>query len=1070
MATNNNYTVLHLHTELSLLDSCTNHKLYADKAVELGQSAICYTEHGNCFNWIEKKMYANKVGLKYIHGVEIYLTEKIDKDDEGNLVKIRDNYHTILIARNYAGVKEINKLIDLASQPDHFYYNPRITFEEFKNISNNVIKISACLASPLNKIRDESLIQYYDYLEIQPHNDKTQAEYNCWLYEMSKKYNKPLSVGTDTHSIDQYKAECRTILQIAKDKRYPDEDKLDLTYKTYDELVDMFERQNTLPLEVVLEAINNTNIIADSVEDFELDLSFKYPKLYDNEEEVLKARINRMYADKVKRGIIKADPIYAQMVQEEMRVFKKIGMVGFMLFMSELICWCWENNIPVGFCRGSCGGSMIAYLTDIIDVNPVQWHTIFSRFANESRVELGDIDVDISPSQRQLVYDHIIEEFGEDNTAYILTIGTVADKGTIDEIGRALSELWAENTEEYKEIANKFDVENSQATYKEKRKYMKSVVEKLKKAPDNPYSLNNIANIKKEYDQNPEKTKSKYPDVFYYFEGLRGTAISQGIHPAGIIVSPTTLPDNYGTFWNDGKRVMSINMEEAHEVSLNKYDILGLKNVEIIKDTCELANIPYPKSHEINWNDKDVWEHITDSPVGIFQFEGDYAFSLLDRYQPRCINDLSLVNASLRPSGESYRDRLIAREANHNPSELIDDLLAPNNGWLVFQEDTIKFLQEICGLSGSDADNIRRAIGRKQKDRLDAAMPQILEGYCKMSNKPRDVAENEAREFLQIIEDSANYQFGFNHSTGYSMIGYTCGYLRHYYPLEFVTAYLNNANNDKDIKCGTELAGQLNINIKPIKFRKSKANYMIDKENGEIYKGIGSIKHLNEKISYELYDLKDNQYNNFFELLKDVHDKTSVNSKQLTILIKLNFFSEFGNPNQLLEQVNIYDQYAGKKNMSKSKLTDEQIEVLSQYAIKVTEKTIKLDPDKDIAVMQAFNNTSNIKTTVKERIAYENELLGMPQITIPKLGSDYYLVNSIDGKYRNKFVKLYRLQDGENISVKVKGAVLDKQSLEEGAIIKVITMEEEHKSIKTSEGWRQSDETETILKRWVEVQ
>lgn len=713
-----NYTVYHLHTELSLLDSCTNYKLYVDRAVELGQKAICFTEHGNIYEWIEKKMYANSKGLKYLHGIEMYLTENLKVFDEkkGDYKKVRDNYHTILIAKNYKGFQEINKLVDLSTQEDHFYFKPRITFDEFKNISDNVIKISACLASPLNKLRDESLIPYYDFLEVQPHvNSRDQKGYNQWLFEMSKKHNKPLIAGTDTHSLNTYKAECREILLQAKGIEFSNEDTFDLTYKSYDELVDMFDKQGVLDKDVYLDAIENTNVMADMVIDFELDTSFKYPILYDNEEEVLKKRINSMYKDKCKKGIIKPDPQYGEMVREEMRVFKKIGMVGFMLFMSELVCWCWKNNIPVGYCRGSVGGSMIAYLTDIIDVNPLQWHTIFSRFANESRKEIGDIDLDISPDQRHLVYEHIIEEFGADKTGYVLAIGTISDKGTIDEIGRAL------------------------------------------KIP-----LGEVKTIKNLYETNPREARGKYPNLFYYFDGLVNTAISQSMHPAGIIVSPITLPDNYGTFWNDGKRILCINMEEIHEVSLVKYDILGLKNIQIIRECCELARIKYPKSHELNWEDQEVWKHITDSPVGVFQFESSYAAQLLKKYQPRKINDLSLVNACLRPSGESYRDDLLARRPHKNPSPMIDELLKDNGGYLCFQEDTLKFLINICGLSGSESDNIRRAIGRKQKDRLDAAMPKILEGYCSKSDKPRDVAEKEAKEFLQIIEDSSNYQFGLN--------------------------------------------------------------------------------------------------------------------------------------------------------------------------------------------------------------------------------------------------------------------------------------------------------------------
>ena len=278
-----NYVCYHLHTELSLLDSCTNFKLYVDKAKELGQTAICFTEHGNCYNWIEKKMYCEEQGIKYLHGVECYLTKDLLQIDEENIEphKIRDNYHTILIAKNYVGLQEINTLIDLSTQEDHFYYKPRITFDEFKNISSNVIKISACLASPLNKLRDESLIQYYDYLEVQPHvYSDEQKEYNQWLYQMSLKYNKPLIAGTDTHSLNKYKAECRSILQKAKHITFTNEDEFDLTYKSYDEFVNMFEQQDCLPKNVYLEAIENTNRMAASVEEFELDKSFKYAKCY----------------------------------------------------------------------------------------------------------------------------------------------------------------------------------------------------------------------------------------------------------------------------------------------------------------------------------------------------------------------------------------------------------------------------------------------------------------------------------------------------------------------------------------------------------------------------------------------------------------------------------------------------------------------------------------------------------------------------------------------------------------------------------------------------------------------
>ena len=997
-------------------------------------------------------MYANKKGLKYLHGVEIYLTHSLEN-------KVRDNYHTILIAKNKEGIKELNLLVDLSTREDHMYYKPRISFEEFFNISDNIIKISACLASPLSKYpsseqadRDvyEKLLKSYDYYEIQPHvKSLEQIQYNKMLYEASKRYGIPLIAGTDTHSINQYKAECRSILQKAKHIEFSNEDEFDLTYKSYDELVEMFRQQGSLPMEVVLEAIENTNRMADSVTDYELDIEFKYPILYENEEEVFVERIYKMYQDKLDKGIIKPNPKYEENIQEELRVFKKIGMVGFMLFMSELVCWCWDNGIPIGFCRGSVGGSTIAYLTDIIDVDPVVWDTVFSRFANEDRKEIGDIDLDIAPSQRHLVYEHIIEKFGIDKTAYILAIGTISDKGTIDEIGRALN-IPLDEVKEIKELYSLYtdtieDCKNKIHVFEEKGLEEGSVYKECKdKLQKNEKLLDDLKNV-------------KYKELFYYFDGLVGTAISQSMHPAGIIVSPVTLPDNYGTFWSkDGKRIISINMEEVHEVSLVKYDLLGLKNIDIIKDCCELANIPYPKSHTVNWEDEEVWKHITDSPVGIFQFESKFAYDSLKKFGCKRVNDLSLVNASIRPSGESYRDNLLAHKPNQNPSEIIDDLLKANHGYLVFQEDVIAFLQKICGLSGSDADNIRRAIARKQMDRLQKALPQILEGYCSMSDKPRDVAEDEAKTFLKIIEDASSYMFGYNHSTGYSMIGYICGYLRYYYPREFITAYLNNANNDDDIKLGTELAKQLQIPIHSIKFRHSTAKYSCDK-NG-IYKGIASVKFLNDDAANDLYAIRDEKFDTFIDLLARIKD-LRVDSRKLDILIKLDFFSEFGGINYLLVCNSLFDKYYGKKQMKKEKLYEEGLDfdVIRKYAGKETPKMFS-NLDSVGLINELISTIPNEKTTLRTIIAYQIENLGYVDV-VDKKYAGYCVVTDLNVDYSPK-LKLYALANGNTIPVKIDKKTFKNQPLRRGDIIKVTRQNKKPKMRKVEGKWIETEEKE----------
>lgn len=270
-----------------------------------------------------------------MHAVEIYLTEYLC-DQDGN--RIRDNYHTVLIARNSDGVRELNTLVNKSCDKDHFYYTNRITFDEFLGISDNIISTSACLASPLNKLlpshpRYMDLARKYTFLEIQAHNHPDQIAFNKWLLELSKRIGTPLIAGTDTHSSSPYKAECRKILLGAKRKSYGDEDTFDLAYKTYDELVNMFDRQSALDDSVYLEAIENTNRLADMVEDFTLDTSIKYPILYGSkeaDEEMFAQRVERMFREKVEAGIIPTEQVdaFRAAIDEEMAVFHKIGMMG----------------------------------------------------------------------------------------------------------------------------------------------------------------------------------------------------------------------------------------------------------------------------------------------------------------------------------------------------------------------------------------------------------------------------------------------------------------------------------------------------------------------------------------------------------------------------------------------------------------------------------------------------------------------------------------------------------------------------------------------------------------------
>lgn len=891
--------------------------------------AISFSEHGKPLNWCAKWNGCKQAGLRYIHSVEIYLTESLEE-------RVRDNYHTILMARNMDGVRELNSLVSLSCDKNHFYYTNRLSFDEFLGISDNIITTSACLASPLNKLSDDhprymELARKYDFLEVQAHNHPEQIDFNKRLAILARKLKKPLIAGTDTHSSSKYKAECRSVLLSSKHKSYGDEDAFDLTFKTYDELVDMFKAQGALSEEDYMSAIENTNFLYDMTEDIELDMSIKYPILYGTREadsEKFSETVEKKFAEKLESGVIPPEQkeTFRDAIDEEMRVFRKLKMDGFMLSMHELICWCKEQGMAIGTARGSVGGSRVAYVTDIIDLNPETWHTVFYRFCNEDRVEIGDIDIDCVESDRPAIFKHITERFGGDKTARVASFGTMQAKGVLDDVGRHLAKKWEQ------EHPN---------------------------GGENPWSLKKIAEIKqkisaaddlskKDSKKNPiqnhpdfQEAAKKYPELFYYFNGLFDTKISQSVHPAGMVISPITLADNFGVFSKDNENCLMLDMENIHDFAgLAKYDFLILKTVQVIRDTCRYLNLPYPKTHEINWNDREVWADMIRNPSGIFQFESAFAFDSLKKFKPQNIFDMSIVTACIRPSGSSYRDVLLARKIHKNPSAIIDELLKDNLGYLIYQEDTIKFLQQICGLSGSESDNIRRAIGRKQKDRLDKAMPSILDGYCNKSTQPREVAEQEAKEFLQIIEDSASYQFGYNHSIAYCLLGYLCAYYRFYYPTEFITSFLNNAANEDDIRNGTAYANRVGIKITMPKWGLSKGEYFYDKEKNIVAKGLTSIKYMSAGIAEELFELAHKRtYERFVDILSDLQE-TSVNTRQLDILIKIDFFSDFGNQRELLQITNIfYETFkrGSAKKISKDKVDGTPLEsITKRYAVGVT--------------------------------------------------------------------------------------------------------------------------------------
>lgn len=1017
-----NFVCYHLHSDSSLLDSCSKYSEYVDLAVAQGMKAIGSTEHGLPRSWVEKKDYCDSKGIKFIFGVEAYVTYSLDP-------KVRDNMHVCLLARNKEGFHEINRLMNLATQPEQFYYSPRISIDQLLNISSNVIKTSACLASPLNRIehtdpRYMEIVRAFDYLEIQHHNVQDQKDYNRWLLKLSQQTGIPLIAGTDTHSSSIIKAQARDVLLEYKEQKY-NEDGWDMTWKNYDELIDAYEKQDALPRGVYMDAIENTNVMADLVEDWSLDKRPKYPVLYGSpeaDEEKLHEVTWKMLDEKIESGVIpkEQEEEFRRDITEEFDAFHQTNMGGFMLSMHEIINWCRDTGKPIGPSRGSVSGSRVAYVTGITDLNPVQWHTNFSRFCNSERVSLADVDEDCIESDRPAIFEYIISKFGADKCARVAAYGTIADLSFIDDCGGGLGIMW-----EREHFPEKFK-ENGRM---DKVKY--------KFDHKNPYNPLKLQAIKKEYKTDQDTTRKKYPDLFYYENAMVGTRVSQSVHPAGMVICCEPLEENWGVFNKDGERCLLIDMNEASTVNLVKYDLLILKTVQVISDTYKLLGLPYPRMNEIDFCDKDVWDDICNDTSGVFQFESDFASDSIKKFKPRSIEEITVVNAALRPGSASYRDQLFARKRHKNPTKQIDEIFWDSYGFCCYQEQVIEFLQKVCGLSASYADTIRRAISKKKRDKIDKAMPEILDGYCKNSDKPREEAEEEAKEFLKVIEDSSEYSFNYNHAVGYSLLSYMCGYLRHHHPEQFIAAYLKNAANDDDINTGRTMAKVRGIRMTKPKFRQDNRTFCIDPVEHTISDALSSIKGVGLKDAEALWNMKNREYGTFVELLRDMTlYPGALNTAVIEKLIKLDYFREFGTIKRLLW---LYDEFYNGAHCFKTTLVlaSQQKRMNELIAIETGDSSVVNGFLSGMFDTKSDNQHAMVdKDDPLEVVRYECELLGAPMTILPEAYKGCYAVLEVDEKYSPK-IRMQSLTTGNVGMMKVLKKTFAANPLKAGNIIRL---------------------------------
>lgn len=927
-----NYFCYHIHSDLSNavtnIDSVTKFGDYVKAAQECGMTTFGFSEHGSVMEWLHKKEAIETAGMKYVHAVEAYLTYDLTE-------KIRDNYHCVLIARNHEGFLELNRMISKSfnRNDNHFYYVPRISFEELFNASDNIIITSACVGGVFGKaeqgIKDEFLEflarnKHRAFLEIGHHIDEKQKNYNNELIEMSNQTGIRLIAGTDTHALNGAHVEGRRVLQASKNIHFDGEDNWDLRFKTYNELVDAYRKQGSVPENIYMEAIENTNVLADMVEPFDIDRSPKYPHIYENPSKVFKEKIE--YAIDHHPFALKnhsREEIEAA-VNQEIAVFEKTKSVDFMLMQTYLREWERKHGIHCGPGRGSVSGSMVAYLLGITQMDSLRFHLNFFRFSNPDRVSLADIDTDYGGKDRDTIKEFLLrDKMGLDQirTAEIITFNTIALKGAIRDVCRALM-----------------------ATKEDPSGYIKKAEEIIQEA-----------------ESDIESARKKYKEVFRFVDIVSGTIVSVGTHPSGVLVSDREISEEIGlcSLSSSDYPVSMLNMKELDSLFYVKLDILGLDNLSVIVETCRLLGVDPLTPDTVDLEDENVWKSIRDDTTLIFQWESNSAQQYIRKFMSdktlavarskipnfSMLKWMSFGNGLLRPACASFRDSVANGVFYDNGFDALNEFLAPEAGRIAMQETIMQFLVKFCGYTAAESDTVRRAIAKKKG--TETLLPEIERRFVEFCTREYQMSEEQCeaviKPFIQIILDASAYGFSWNHSDAYSAIGYICGYLRYYHPLEFLTAALNTFGDDLE-KTGQIInyAKKVGIQVTMPRWGISKDEYLCDPERHIIAKGVSAIKFMNKKVASSLYDLAHSgkKYTHFMEVLYDIEHETQINARQVDILISIDFFADFGNQRELMYIASLHREMfkQGEVKQIKRTTVDDTLyeKVIRKYSVGVT--------------------------------------------------------------------------------------------------------------------------------------
>ena len=881
------FTHLHVHTEYSLLDGSNKIKEYVARVKELGMNSAAITDHGNMYGVVEFYKTAKANDINPIIGCEVYVAPNSRFDRETSHGDDR-YYHLILLAENNTGYANLMKIVSIGFT-EGYYYRPRVDFETLEKYHEGLICLSACLAGEIPRYivrgfydeAKEIARKYQDcfgkdnfFLELQDHGIDDQKLVNQQLLRMSKELEIGLVCTNDVHYTYESDAEAHDVLLcIQTGKKVSDEDRM--RYDGGQFFVKSEEQMRAL-FPYATEAIENTRKTADRC-NVTLEFgNYKIPKYevpegYDSAEAFLTELCEKGFREKyIGCGEYSADElkkIHADM-DYELGIIKTMGFIEYILIVWDYINWCRTHDCWVGPGRGSAAGSRVCYCTGITDIDPVKYNLLFERFLNPERVSMPDIDVDFEYAERYRAIEYVQQKYGHDSVTQIVTFGTMAARGVIKSVGKALDFPYAETD-----------------------RLAKMVPQELNITIDKALQMN--PEFKGIYDSD-----ARVHEMIDMAKRLEGLPNHTSVHAAGVVIYPGVASDYVPLGRaNDGSPTAEYNMVQLEELGLLKMDFLGLRTLTVLKDS--VKNIKASRGIDvdidhIDFNDKGTLDFIgTGKTEGVFQLESAGMQSFMKELSPQSFEDIVAGISLYRPGPMDYIPDFIDRKWGRKPIEydipIMEKYLKDTYGITVYQEQVMLLSRLLADFTRGESDALRKAMGKKLRDKLDHMKPKFISGGQKNGHDPKVL-----EKIWADWEKFASYAFNKSHATCYSWVAYQTAFLKANYPAEYMAAVMSRSlANITDITKLMDECKAMGINTLGPDVNESNLKFTVNKE-GNIRFGLGAVKGVGEGAVQSIMEEreKNGPFKGIFDFVQRVN-LTACNKKNLECLALAGGFDSF---------------------------------------------------------------------------------------------------------------------------------------------------------------------------------